>query len=566
MEKQKTFLHCAGILILLLALTGVCVAAGAADGSGPDPAPGRTDAIRIDALEGLGELELPAVTFYHDRHTEALAKQGKSCETCHKVKDGEMSLKYMRFEDTDHETVKNIYHDNCFACHTETRARGEKSGPQDGECRRCHDARPEPAVRAEAGFDNVLHFRHWNSDAIVVTGEKDNCAACHHVYDQSAQKTVYAKGEESTCRSCHEAAPSVQEGVEVRQLSDAAHASCVSCHRKLADQNKETGPLSCGGCHSAEGQAATARANAEALQKVEGQLPRLPMKQPDAVLLFQPRPEPAPDRPEAAQAAPTGMPPVAFNHLAHEKTNDTCRTCHHKETKSCDTCHTARGDEKGGWVTLDQAMHRPDTEMSCVGCHQKQQQTPSCAGCHDLMPQGAQPDDASCASCHKALPEGVTLPESGEMPAEANAAVASMMLEAGLSERAVWSVDDIPETVTIGIISDEYTPSQFPHRKIVQTLAKGMQDNELAQAFHQGDRLLCQGCHHNSPISATPPRCASCHAKPFDPAVPNRPGLKAAYHGQCMGCHTAMGMDVLEVDGRELPANSCVACHDKKTD
>ncbi|MEF2146260.1 MAG: cytochrome c3 family protein [Desulfovibrionaceae bacterium] len=559
MERRKTFLHCAGILILLAALTGVCVAAGAAEQAEPDTA-ARPDLVKIDALGALGGLELPVVTFFHDRHTEALAKQGKSCDTCHKAKDGKMSLKYMRFEDTDFETVKNVYHDNCFACHAETKAKGEKSGPVDGECRRCHTAQPQDeSGRMPAGFDNVLHYRHWDSKLIAVSGEKDNCAACHHVYDKAAQKTVYEKSKESTCRSCHEAAASEQDGVKVRALSDAAHNACVSCHREMVEAKKETGPVTCAGCHSVDGQAKIKANNAQALQKIGGELPRLKMKQPDAALLF-----PAPVKGEKTKAA--NMPPVAFNHLDHEKRNDTCRACHHKETVACGTCHTVKGSEKGGNVTLEQAMHLPASNKSCVGCHRQEQQKPQCAGCHAQMDTGSRPANATCASCHKALPQGVSLPESGEMAPEAKQAVAGMMLESARAERSGWSIDEIPEFVTIGSLSKEYQPSEFPHRKIVQTLIKGMKDDQLAQAFHQGDKAVCAGCHHNSPLSAKPPRCASCHDRPFDEATPGRPGLKAAYHSQCMSCHQAMGMDELEKGGKPMPAKSCVVCHDKKTD
>jgi hypothetical protein len=561
MEKRKTFLHCAGFLILLVALTGVCVVAGATEQTGPDAEQARTDMVRIDALGALGGLELPAVTFYHDRHTEALAKSGKSCDTCHKIKDGKMSTKYMRFEDSDFETVKNTYHDNCFSCHEDLRAKGEKTGPVDGECRRCHDAKPEPAARVTAGFDNVLHFRHWDSKLIAVKGDEQNCGACHHVYDAAAKETKYEKGKESTCRSCHEAKPTEVDGVKVRALSEAAHAACVSCHRELAEAKKETGPLTCAGCHSAEGQAETAKHDAEALQKVGGELPRLPMKQPDAALLF---PTPAKDaKPDALK---TAMPPVAFDHLAHEKRNDTCRACHHKETTACGTCHTVTGDKKGDFVTLDQAMHQPDSGRSCVGCHRQEQEKPQCAGCHAQMNTGARPADATCASCHKKLPEGATLPADGKMAPEAKASVAAMMLQTDKAGRTAWAVEDIPETVKIDGISKQYAEAAFPHRKIVLALTKGMEKDGLAQAFHEGDKLVCQGCHHNSPLSATPPKCASCHAKPFDPANPDRPGLKAAYHGQCMGCHKSMGMTVLEKNGQEQSATSCVVCHDKKTD
>ena len=38
---------------------------------------------------------------------------------------------------------------------------------------------------------------------------------------------------------------------------------------------------------------------------------------------------------------------------------------------------------------------------------------------------------------------------------------------------------------------------------------------------------------------------------------PNRPGLKAAYHGQCRGCHKAM-------DLKKPLSTDCVGCHKEK--
>ena len=68
---------------------------------------------------------------------------------------------------------------------------------------------------------------------------------------------------------------------------------------------------------------------------------------------------------------------------------------------------------------------------------------------------------------------------------------------------------------------------------------------------------LCSACHHNSPLSATPPKCSSCHTTSIDPKYPDRPRLKAAYHLQCMGCHKAMKV------GR--PKNTdCTTCHKQR--
>ncbi|PLX47791.1 MAG: class III cytochrome C [Desulfobulbaceae bacterium] len=64
---------------------------------------------------------------------------------------------------------------------------------------------------------------------------------------------------------------------------------------------------------------------------------------------------------------------------------------------------------------------------------------------------------------------------------------------------------------------------------------------------------LCVTCHANSP-EADDPSCKSCHAKDvFDadnmkknwdtPLLHhrNKPGLKAAYHRNCLGCHEEIG-------------------------
>ena len=116
----------------------------------------------------------------------------------------------------------------------------------------------------------------------------------------------------------------------------------------------------------------------------------------------------------------------------------------------------------------------------------------------------------------------------------------------------------IPEKVIIKNLSDKYEPVELPHRKIIKTLLDGIKDNKLAGYFHTDKGTLCQGCHHNSPVSKKPPRCASCHAKmAFKDKELFRPGIEAAYHRQCMQCHDAMG--IAKPDSRD-----CTACHLKK--
>lgn len=97
----------------------------------------------------------------------------------------------------------------------------------------------------------------------------------------------------------------------------------------------------------------------------------------------------------------------------------------------------------------------------------------------------------------------------------------------------------------------------MPHRKIVLSLADKIKDSGLASTFHATPEALCAGCHHNAPATVNPPKCGSCHAKPFTETDSAKPGLKAAYHGQCMGCHTEMKLE-------KPAATNCVACHELK--
>ena len=43
----------------------------------------RADGIHIDSMSVFGKLERPAVTFLHQKHTDAIEKRGKDCATCH---------------------------------------------------------------------------------------------------------------------------------------------------------------------------------------------------------------------------------------------------------------------------------------------------------------------------------------------------------------------------------------------------------------------------------------------------------------------------------------------------
>ena len=86
--------------------------------------------------------------------------------------------------------------------------------------------------------------------------------------------------------------------------------------------------------------------------------------------------------------------------------------------------------------------------------------------------------------------------------------------------------------------NDQYGPVRFMHAK---------------HAAELGD---CLTCHHYRPAdqkALETVRCSACHREPFNPEILGRPGLKAAYHQQCLNCHRE----------RSKGPVGCVDCHTK---
>jgi len=552
MVKARPLLRWAGILVACASISFFGIEARSEQEPAKAPVPGRPDLIKINTLAAFGKLELPAVKFFHDKHTEVLLKEKKNCETCHFVEDNKLSLAFKRQKGTKPADIKDIYHASCIGCHTDMDAAGKKSGPLDGFCRSCHDARPIAAARMDVGLDKVLHFRHADSKSIPAnSADKDNCASCHHAYDKKAKKTFYAKGKEETCRHCHGNQP--QDGA--MSLEQASHRQCVLCHLDLANKGvEEKGPFLCAGCHGAAGLALVAKKNQAAVAKLPNQeVPRLMRGQPDAALITY---DPKVDKSKGAK--PLLMNPVAFDHKAHEKYNDSCRVCHHASMDSCDKCHTLAGAKAGKFVTFEQAMHLPSSQQSCLGCHAAKQAALSCAGCHNRMAKSQRPDDATCRQCHMQLPSGI---EALRANLFANPQQKSGVAEAMLKNRnmnpGTYAIGDIPDKVVIKELADKYEPVEMNHRAHVLSLMKGMQGNPLAEYFHRDPGTICQGCHHNSPPAKQPPNCINCHGQQVAVKESNRPALLAAHHGQCMGCHTDMRLE-------KPAATACLECHQEK--
>jgi len=113
----------------------------------------------------------------------------------------------------------------------------------------------------------------------------------------------------------------------------------------------------------------------------------------------------------------------------------------------------------------------------------------------------------------------------------------------------------VPKKVIIKNLVDRYEPVEFPHQKIFNALTKQVNNSKLAQYFHYEKTTLCIGCHHNTPAAGNPPRCGNCHGKPLDENDLYKPGIRASYHRQCIGCHKIMGIE------KYL---SCTACHKER--
>lgn len=560
MEKGRVLLLSAGAVFVLAVVSILSLEAQGVEEAQANAA-ARADVVTIDDMKAFGGLELPPVTFLHDRHVAALTKAGKDCKSCHAEKDGALVLdKFKRDKDGDKAEVKETYHKNCIGCHTDMAKKGQKTGPQDGDCRSCHDAKSKiVSDRQPAGFTNALHFRHSESKDIPSamkaadgTPSKDNCDRCHHEYDKASKKLYYAKGKEGTCRACH-----LQKATkDARSMSQASHAACVNCHRSLAQKGvKEVGPVDCAGCHSKEAQEKLALKDKATIAKLPEDAKLIRRNQPDLTLVSIGKPVEG-DKPMA-------MSPVPFNHKLHEKNVAACRECHHKGIQACNKCHTVQGSKDGGYVTLEQAMHRATAKQSCVGCHNVKKADPKCAGCHQLMAAHKNPQTDECKKCH--VQGKLAVPaEPGQMPAywnmkpEEKAAAAAQMLKGRADKADIFTTDDIPEKVTIKTLSKEYEPCEMPHRKIVLKLMENVKDNKMAGVFHSDPGAVCQACHHHGqPGAKKPAKCENCHSKPFDAKTPARPGLKAAFHGQCMGCHKSMAL--------KKPLNTdCVGCHKEK--
>jgi len=517
MEKRKGLTQWVGALIIFTLILALGIEASEHNGNSDPSLQKRPDIITIDVLKQFGKIERPPVQFPHDLHQKAVKKEGKDCLACHLETEGKLSLKFKRIGGTDKKAVMDIYHANCIECHQRSKDTGEKSGPV--VCAECHASHPKySASQQPISFDKSLHFRH-------VKSQQKKCENCHHQYNPLDKKLFYEKGKEGSCRYCH------KDKTEENRISMrlASHQACLECHRDTLSKNKKAGPIVCAGCHDPKEQA-----RIETLETV----PRYDRNQPDFTLIQ-----------AGNKEIKTRMTPVPFNHLSHENQNATCRVCHHADLQSCVKCHTLPGAKEGKDINLMQAMHHEDARQSCIGCHNVNKKAKECAGCHSRKPKKAL-NEEPCLTCHIPWPvQNMTIKPSDEK------GFAKTLLVSRKTDANAFKESDIPKTVVIKEMINKYGEVQFPHGKIIRALRAGTDKSKLAKAFHRSANTVCQGCHHNTPVSKTPPKCGHCHGQPFNEINPFIPGQMGAYHRQCIGCHTEMGI--------KKPMG-CTECHKEK--
>ncbi len=97
---------------------------------------------------------------------------------------------------------------------------------------------------------------------------------------------------------------------------------------------------------------------------------------------------------------------------------------------------------------------------------------------------------------------------------------------------------DIPDIVIMDELEELYVPVRFNHKLHA----------DMAQMSNG-----CATCHHHEKDPRNPSSCKTCHPQEIIRENLLQPGLKGAYHRQCLNCHVQWDRQ-----------NKCEVCHEKK--
>ena len=103
--------------------------------------------------------------------------------------------------------------------------------------------------------------------------------------------------------------------------------------------------------------------------------------------------------------------------------------------------------------------------------------------------------------------------------------------------------------IGINVIDKTYFLLNSP---IIKKQADNNGPVRFMHARHAATVEDCSICHHyrpRDPAAKETTRCSACHQEPNHPDAPERIGLKAAYHQQCINCHKDMKQGPVGCDG-----------------
>jgi len=145
--------------------------------------------------------------------------------------------------------------------------------------------------------------------------------------------------------------------------------------------------------------------------------------------------------------------------------------------------------------------------ICCLGC--------LLAGAHvqeSKAVEGQPADVPSCAKCHVCKNPSALEPCLVDCP----------RVFLGHKTGAALAPEAGPEEIMLNELENLYEPVKFNHK------------------IHAEMADMCRGCdacHHYTPSEAFHPPCKECHNPELAHEHIRQPGLKGAYHRQCMGCH-----------------------------
>lgn len=145
--------------------------------------------------------------------------------------------------------------------------------------------------------------------------------------------------------------------------------------------------------------------------------------------------------------------------------------------------------------------------------------------CINVLSLSAQPPDEGCSQCHTCAP-----------PAPGTPCLRSCTRAKTMTQIPIGSP---PDVVLLNQLEERYLPVPFDHKGHARMA-------EMTRG--------CAVCHHYTPEGTTHPACKTCHEITSARTEIQKPGLKGAYHRQCLNCHREWSDDT-----------KCETCHQAKT-